>query len=104
APARATGRTESESRGHDRDGMDAAGFLLRTLHARVQRHRPTGHLAPAALERGPASGRSADSGAFWRRGDAAPPGRAARAGASVGRKAASDTRGCLKYPVSSISV
>src|ERR1700752_2374526 len=79
--------------------MDAADFLLRALHAGIQRHRPAGHLAPAALERRRASGRSADSRAFWRRSDAAPPGRATRAGASVGRKTAAGARGRLSsYP------
>ena len=66
------------------------------VHRAVQRDRPTGDLAAAAVERGRAADRRAADRASRSRGRAAPRRRAARAGAPVGGPVPGDLLGTLR--------
>jgi amidase len=63
---------------------------LHPVHAGIQRDRPTGGLAPAALERGRTSHRGPVRRPLRRRGPALPPRRAAREGQALDRSQAAD--------------
>ena len=65
-PAGAARRNQSEQARHDRDGVDAPGLRLLSVHAAVQHHRSARDFASSICDPGGPSDWRADRGTLWR--------------------------------------